>query len=78
MIAESTAYFVADAGAAVCASSRTSRLLLRFLSPKKWTSGSLTSGRRNVWYETMNRLCVDQGLTPKPRSCRRRRTRSRL
>ena len=67
----------ADAGAAVCASSRMRRLFLA-RSPRCWRSGSRYSGRRSVGYEMMKRACVVHGLTPKPRSCRRRAMKARL
>jgi hypothetical protein len=47
VIRESTAYFVALAGAATCASSRMRRLF-RARSPMCWRSGSRYSGRRSV------------------------------
>ena len=77
VILESFAYLPAEAGAATCASSRTRRL--RFArSPRVLKSGSRYSGRRSRSCEMMNRLCVLQGLTPKPRSRRRRSTNARF
>ena len=73
----SIAYLLAVAGAAVCASSSTSKLF-RARSPMCESNGSRYSGRRISGYEMMKRWCVLQGFTPKPRSCRRRATKARL
>jgi len=74
---ESTAYFDADAGAAVWRLIHDQQALGRALVQVAQQRLAI-SGRRKVWYEMMKRGKVVHGLTPKPRSSRRRQTKSRL